>query len=50
MEEFKTLTEKIIVGIYDRRSARRMMAEFRRRAKEARPPLEIRMEALENGE
>jgi len=38
------------VGIYDRYSARRMMAEFRRVVKAAHLPLTIRMEALENGD
>ena len=44
-----TEERETFVGIYDRRSAKRMAAEFRRGAKAARLPLEIRMEKLEDG-
>ena len=45
-----TEERETFAGIYDRRSAKRMMAEFRRGAKAARLPLTIRMEKLENGD
>ena len=45
-----TEERETFAGIYDRRSARRMMAEFRRGTKAAKLPLSIRMEALENGD
>ena len=45
-----TEERETFAGIYDRRSARRMMAEFRRGTKAAKLPLSIRMERLENGD